>query len=309
MGQTSSATRHDSTSVGAGEHFAEPPRPIDSVRIRLQELPPHVVQTRLDAANDDAANERVAQPRIDAVLTACKLALTDLEGLHRRFADTTDLDVTGYSRAAAIWLLSGRTLGLLRALLVQVEAGIANEAMVTGRAIHEALRVLFAFSVPDANDLVRLWLDDEGQHGYVKQGPARDAEGRFERALAEAMEAAGVPALPPTREKTEALYDRMSRVAHNRRSSCVDAVFEAGRMMAYGRHPSPIRRAGYAAWAASMTTEVVDSVGEALHALHALYSRQGFFTDRIVPLRDAIEAVRVSAPLDEQSIRRAAGTT
>jgi hypothetical protein len=139
----------------------------------------------------------------------------------------------------------------------------------------------------------------------MKQGPARDAEGRFERALAEAMEAAGVPAAS-IREKTEALYDLMSRVAHNRRSSCVDAVFEAGRMMAYGRHPSPIRRAGYAAWAASMTTEVVNSVGD---ALRALYSHDGLFTDRIVPLRDAIEAVRVSAPLDEQSIRRAAGTT
>jgi hypothetical protein len=291
--------------VAAESNPPQPPRPIDGIRIRARKMPGDVAQARLAAAADNAANEEVARPRIDAVLTACKLVAQDLEGLHSRYAEVTDLGLTGYSRASAIWLLSGRSLGLLRALLVQVEAGIGNEAMVTGRALHEANRVLFAFSVPDADDLVRIWLDDEGRHGYVKQGPARAAEQRYEDALAQAMEGAGLTPLESTREKTEELYDRMSRVAHSRRSSCVNSVWEPARQMAYGWHPSPLRRAGAASWAASMTGEVVNSVGD---ALRALYGKEKFFTNRIVPLRESLEAVRRTAPLDEESIRRAAGT-
>ena len=111
--------------------------------------------------------------------------------------------------------------------------------------------------------------------------------------------------LEGTREKTEELYDRMSRVAHSRRSSCVNSAWERGREMAYGWHPSPLRRAGAASWAASMTEEVINSVGD---ALRALYSQESFFTERIAPLRDAVQAVRRMNPLDEASIRRAAGT-
>jgi len=284
----------------------EPKRPIDGAPIRTRELPTEVAQARLDATADDAANEKAARPRIDAVLTACKLAAHELETLHRRYAEITDLDLTGYSRASAIWLLSGRTLGLLRALLVQVEAGIGNEVLITGRAIHEASRVLFAFAAPGADDVVRLWLEDEGRTGYVKQGMARAAEERYETALAETMQDAGLTRIGSTKEKTETLYDLMSRAAHNRRSSCVDAVWEPGRQMAYGWNQSAIRRAGYTAWAASMTTEVLNSVGD---ALRALYSQPRFFTERILPLVKGIDAVRQSAPLDEQSIRRESGTS
>lgn len=284
----------------------EPKRPVDGVRITARDGPPaNVVQARRAAAADDARNEEVARPRIEAVLTACKLVAQELERLHQLYADRTDADLTGYSRASALWLLSGRLLGLHRALLVQVEAGICNEALITSRAIHEAARVLFAFGATTADDLVRVWLDDEGRHGYVKQGPARAAEERYQDELAEAMDRAGVPRLPSVREKTETLYDLMSRAAHNRRSSCLDSVSPPGRMMAYGRHPSPIRRAAYVSWAESMTGEVVNAVGD---ALRALFSQPRFFTDRIEPLRRELEAVRMSAPLDEASIRRAAGT-
>lgn len=54
-----------------------------------------------------------------------------------------------------------------------------------------------------------------------------------------------------------------------------------------------------------MTGEVVNAVGD---ALRALFSQPRFFTDRIEPLRGELEAVRMSAPLDEASIRRQAGT-
>jgi hypothetical protein len=298
---------------GTLDHMTQPPsptkpdlpRPVDGIKYQVRDLPADVAQARLLAAADDAANEKVAGPRIAAVLTVCKLVAQELERLHQGFADRTDLDLTGYSRASAIWLLSGRILGLHRALLVQVEAGVCNEAMVTGRAIHEASRVLFAFGVPDADDLVRVWLNDQGRHGYVKQRPARDAQARYEAALDEAMQRAGLPGLPSPIEAIEELYDKLSRPAHNRRSSCVDSVWEPGRRMAYGYNPSAIRRAGTASWAASMTGEVLNSVGD---GLRALYSRRMFFVEEIVPLQQSLEAVRVSAPLDERTIREAAGT-
>jgi hypothetical protein len=277
-------------------------RPLD-VKVTARPLPAPAAQLRLHGAVDNARNDPVAGPRITAVLTACKLVGQQLEGLHQRYANNTDLDLIGYSRAAALWLLSGRILGLLRALLVQVEAGICNESVITGRAIHEAARILFAFSVPGEETLVRLWLDDEGRYGYVKQGPARAAIERYENALAEAMTRSGLPAIPGTREKTEEVYDRQSRVAHSRRSSCVDSVWDPARVMAYGYQPSTIRRAGYARWAASMTGEVINAVGD---ALRALYGQPGFFTERIAPMHKQLEAVLASSPLDETSIRAAA---
>jgi hypothetical protein len=96
------------------------------VPVNVRELPAAVVQARLDAAAIDAAEIEVAAPRISAVLAACKIVMQQLEALHRNYADRTDLDLFGYSLASAVWLLSGRTLGLARALLVQVEAGICN---------------------------------------------------------------------------------------------------------------------------------------------------------------------------------------
>jgi hypothetical protein len=279
--------------------------PIDRLPIRRRPVPAEVTQLRTEATADDDANSAVAQPRIEAVLTACELVAQQLEDLHRACVDMTDLDPAGYSRAGAIWLLSGRILGLHRALLAQAEAGIGDEAAVTGRAIHEACRVLFAFSVPDEQEIVRLWLDDEGRHGYVKQGEARAAERRYEEALAAAMERVGLSPIDSAIGKTEEMYDKLSRVAHSRRSSCLASWWNPGRQMAYGVQSSAIRRAGAVSWASSMTGEVVNAVGD---ALRALYSQPQFFSEQIAPLQKALDAVRESAPLDETSIRQAAST-
>ena len=274
------------------------------VPIQRRKLSADVAQWRLADAADNSNNDEVAQPRIEAMLTACKLTAQQLEEWHRRVADETDLDLTGYSRASAIWLLSGRCLGLLRALLVQVEAGICTEAIVTGRAIHEATRVLMVFDDPDEDELLRLWLDDEGKYSYVQPKAAREANDRYEQKLAEAMERSGLPRIRATKDLAEELYDRQSRVAHSRRSSVVDAVWLPGRQMAYGFHPSAIRRAGYASWAGTMTVEVTNAVGDALRAFFG----PGFFANEVVPLRESVDAVRRDAKLDERSIRRDAAT-
>jgi hypothetical protein len=268
----------------------------------LRDLPAEVVAARDRQREDDERTEPVAAPRIAAVLTACKLVLADLEGFHRGVADKTDLELTGYSRAAAIWLVAGRSLGLLRTLLIEIEAGVCTEAMVCGRALHEANQILLCFCNPEEEELVRIWLEDEGKHGYVKPGAARESHARFEEQLDEAMARIGAEPLGRTKPLTEDLYDKLSRTAHNRRESCEDSVSNPGRQMAYGVHPSPVRRAGYASWAAAVTGEVLNCVGDAMRAFYG----QGFFGEKIQPLIKSVEAVTESAPLDPDSIREAA---
>jgi hypothetical protein len=274
------------------------------VTVKLRELPAEVRVSREREEAENAANEKVARPRIAAVATACRLVLQDLEQLHRTLADVTDLNLTGYSRASALWLLSGRCIGLLRAVLTQVEAGICHEAVATGRALHEAASVLMAFGDPDQAELVRLWLDDAGRPNWVKPKAARQANARYEDRLAEAMRRSGLPEVPSTEPLEEDLYHRLSVFAHSRRSSIVSAVSDSGRWMAYGYHPSAVVRASYVSWGAAMTVATTNAVGDALRAFHG----GDFFSKRIKPLQTAIEAVRETSPLDEAAIRAAAQT-
>ncbi len=74
--------------------------------------------------------------------------------------------------------------------------------------------------------------------------------------------------------------------------------------MGYGRNAPTQWRADAAEWTATLTTEVVLSVGD---GLRALYGRQDFGVRRIAPLVLAIERARASWPLDEESLLRAAG--
>jgi hypothetical protein len=200
--------------------------------------------------------------------------------------------------------MAGRCLGLLEALLVQAGAGICTESIVTVRAIHEATRLLQVLGDPDEDDLLRRWLDDDRPNDWVRPKVVRDALDRADAKLAEAMEAAGVPRLPGMREQTEDLYDQQSRVGHSRRSAVLDSVCEPARAMFYGYHPSLLRRAAYAELAVAMTFEVTQAVGSALEPFYGV----GFYRGRIVPLVEAVQAVEQASPLDEQSIRREAGT-
>jgi hypothetical protein len=284
------------TRPGAGARDLE-------VKIKARDLPQGVVELRKTAAERDAKLEEVVQPRIAGVIGTCRSLARQLQGWHASIADRTDLDLTGHSRASAIWLLSGRCLGLLEVLMVQAEAGIDNEATIVGRAIHEANRILFAFIAdPDDDALVRVWLDDEGKYGYVKQGAARAVNDRFEEKLNAALVAQGLPAIGTTKAGSEELYDRLSRTVHNRRSSCVSSVWVAGRSMAYGIAPNPLRRATTAEWTAAVTVEVANAVGDALRAFFG----DGFFVSDVAPLILEVEAVRQSLPLDETAIFEAA---
>jgi hypothetical protein len=273
------------------------------VEVKPRDLPHEVVELRKAAAERDEKLKEVVQPRIAGVIGTCRSLAHQLQAWHASIADRTDLDLTGYSRASAIWLLSGRCLGLLEVLMVQAEAGIDNEATIVGRAIHEANRILLAFIAdPDDDVLVRVWLDDEGKYGYVKQGAARAVNDRFEEKLNAALVEQGLPAIGTTKAGSEKLYDRLSRTVHNRRSSCVSSVWVAGRSMAYGIAPNPLRQATTVEWTASVTVEVANSVGDALRA----FLGEGFFVSHVAPLIRELEAVREALPLDEKAILEAA---
>lgn len=253
---------------------------------------------------DNAANERVVKTRASAQYTACRFVLDQLQAWHRALADETDLELVAYSRSSAVWLLSGRMLGLAEAMWVQINAGISNEIMVTGRAIHEAARVLPVLRDIEEGELLHIWLRDDGKYRYVKPKNARDALARYEEKLGEAMTQKGLPKIPGSTEAMEEMYDRLSRSAHNRRSACLDSTWEPGRMMAYGRHPSPFRRGAAVEWGCAMTVEVALSVADGLEIFYGY----GFAVKSVAPLIQSIEAVREAEPLDEESIRRATGT-
>ena len=279
------------------------PEPEENLDVPLarRELPDEVRRLREAERVDDAAHRQTAKTRAAAHLAACRAALADLAACHSRVVEVTDLDPLARSRPAAIWLIAGRCLGLLEALLTQIEAGICNEAIVTARSLHESNRLLAVFGDPTEEELLRLWLADEGKLEYPKPGPTRSAVSRFEERLAEAMEAADLQPLPRTEPLSADLYDRMSRAVHNRRSSCLDSYSPGGRIMAYGRHPSAIRRAAYALWADGMAVETVQAVGDALGRFYG----PDFYVERIKPLVTGIEAMETDASVDPESIRSA----
>lgn len=188
-------------------------------------------------------------------------------------------------------------------LLVQVEAGVDNEALITGRAIHEASQIVFAFRSGEADELVHLWLEDEGRHGYVKQKPARDAQDRFAASLEEAMKRRGMNTIAPVRHLVEELYDQMSRTAHSRRSSCVIRLGGwAPDVVRDPPLPTQARRCG--AMGGIDDGRVTISAGDAL----AAFFEPDSFSREIRPIQQSIAAVGNSSPLDQTEIQRQAGT-
>jgi hypothetical protein len=280
--------------------------PLEDRKTNRRPVPLDVQELRDFQQQFNKANAKVADPRISAHIDASRAVLDRLEGLHRYLADETDLELVVHSRGSAVWLLSGRLLGLTEAMWVQVKAGIANEVLVMGRSMHEAARVLGAILDQDEEKLLRLWLGDSEKGHYVRPKAARDAAARIETKLIEEMKRLGYePASEgKSKEMNEQMYDLLSRAAHNRRSACLESVWEPGRKMAYGWQPSVLHRAYYVSWAGHITVEVVHAVGDAL----AAFFGDDFFTTEMQPLIDRIERVIRDHPLREEQIREAAGT-
>jgi len=73
-------------------------KPSLEIELRLRDLPAEVKRSRELARQENERLELAARPRMEAQLHACKMALEQLKDWHRRVADTTDLQLTGYSR-------------------------------------------------------------------------------------------------------------------------------------------------------------------------------------------------------------------
>jgi hypothetical protein len=178
-----------------------------NAKIRPRVLPERLLGLRAQAADVDRREWAVVRPRIDAHLTAYKRLVADMEAMHAHVVETTDLDPAAYSRPAAMWLTAGRCLGLARLAIVAVEADVCGEVLVVLRGLLEARDLLDALGDQDEDDLLRLWLKDDGKHKYVSHRKSLDAQQRFEDKLAEAMHrqgcrGRGAPWSTPARRRT-----------------------------------------------------------------------------------------------------------
>jgi hypothetical protein len=271
--------------------------------LEFRDLPADVVELREAATALYARHEAVAGPRIAAHLEVCNDAYGELSRYHAGVADRLDFDLSGNTRPAALWALSGRCLGLLRAVLVQVEAGVCCEAFVSGRGLHEALQLLLVVSLPPEEAILRKWLDDKGKHEYVSATQSQKANGRLGHKLTELVSAAGADDVVPDMAKASGdLYDMLSRAGHNRRQAVLDAVSVPLRRMTVGYDPDPLNRALYTSWATTMTLEVVAFVGDAV----GLFIQSDFGTKVVEPLHQRINDVRRTYPLDRAALLRAA---
>jgi hypothetical protein len=267
--------------------------------ISKRELPQEVRGKRELAAQEDERSTKVLEPRIEAHIAAYEIALQELEDFHQRLADETDLDLIGDTRLAAVWQMAGRCIGLARAILVLLRLGFCGEAVVLGRSLHEADRLLDAFADSQECDLLDQWLSDEGRHRWVRPRETREARDRSELRLDEAMRQAGVPPVKRTWNLSDELYDRYSAAAHNRRAWVQDAVSPDLRTMARGPHPSTIRRAVTIASVGGLVEEAVQSIGDALSRFYG----PKFFAKHIQPLITSFKAMRDTQPLDIDSRR------
>jgi hypothetical protein len=254
--------------------------------IARRELPADVRRNReMQAAADEADRQRYEQT-INAHLTAFRIALDALEADHQRRGDELDFDLVADTRPAAMWQMAGRCIGIARLILDALALGYTAEVLHLARALHEADRLLDAFSDHDEGELLRTWLADEGDE-WVRPFHARKAQARFEQRLADAMTEEG------KEERTRRLYDQFSRAAHHRRQWVQDAVAPELRTMLRGPTAAWARRAMTTAMVVGVVEEAVMSVGDALERFHG----QGWYKQNVEPYIASFAVLRTEQPL------------
>jgi hypothetical protein len=204
----------------------------------------------LRAAN--AQNERILRPLIELHLTAYDAVLDDLGAAHAAAGENPRLDLVGTSRHAAMWLVTGRCIGLARASLDLVRLGYASEAVPTIRSLHEANRLLSVSALGGEDELVSRWIAGR----TVGRAALMHASQRQEEAIRAEMLQAGVEPPMSTKSYFDCQYGRLSEVAHQRRKHLLDQVAADARLMAAGPHPD---------WRARSAT--VDHFGDILGEL------------------------------------------
>jgi hypothetical protein len=252
-------------------------------------LPDQVRRDRERQAAVDEIDRRRYEPAIRANIAAHRIALDALAKTHQILADEYDFDVVGDTRQAAVWQMAGRCIGISRLICDALELGYTADVMHLARALHEADRLLFVFTVPEETKLLRRWLTGE----YVKPQHVRTAELRFEKNLARTMREAGLPTLKRTDALTLEIYDQHSAAAHHRRRWTQDAVTPALRTMIRGRTDSWLRRAGTTAALLAVVEEGVQAVGDGLSS----FVGPGWYEESVKPLLEGFAAVRLAHAL------------
>jgi hypothetical protein len=255
-------------------------------------LPEEVKENRAAQSEQDKANCAKYEPRIEAQVAAHRLAIDFLVETHHWIADQVGFDLDGETRAAAIWAMSGRCLGIARLMLDGIALGYTAELLHLARAEHEASRLAEIFGTEEGTELLRKWLADEGNE-WVRPSEVRKADEAYERRLADAMREAGLDEIPSTTEQSKFLYGEHSQAAHHRRRWTLDAVSPALRTMITGPTDNWLRRAGTAAAMLGVVEECVISIGGCLSG----FLPDGWYAEKVKPFLETFRALRQSQPL------------
>jgi hypothetical protein len=256
-------------------------------------MPDEVRQARTEFERANARNRSILEPLMQAHLTAYDAALTELEQAHGLVADTTDLELDAATRQAAMWLITGRCIGLARAACALVSSGYTGEAMPVLRSLHEASRLLALMTFPGEDAVVDRWL--RGRH--VGRGEIMSALDRQEEAMRVEMIKGG--RVPPrtTGKGFERQYGQWSEIAHHRRRHFVDQVSIPARMMAIGSHPDWRARATAVEHLGWNLSALVSSGGSAFGHLLG----QTWFHDRFQPTLRALFELMERIPLADMA--------
>jgi hypothetical protein len=278
------------------------PEPADlEPEISIRELPSRVAAARERSRREDQRLSALVEPRIAGHIATYGMAVDAVARLHQQIADRTDIDLSGDTRWAAMWLVSGRSIGFARAVIVLARSGIGDEALPTARALHESVRLLEAVSNGHDRQLVTRWLEDDDER-HVRPREVRAANEAAETLVAEAMIAAGEQPLPSTRELSDKLYHRMSVVTHNRRQAIDLVVASNLRRMACGRHPSPVGRGQAVFTLGTIIEEAVRETGRCLSLFLGPEVSGEWLADTLRPTLASFEAVRADQPLEEAAL-------
>lgn len=276
-----------STDGSNGDHG---PELVDEFTVNTryrEQIPTDIIERRAVQTTADNADRARLESAIEAHIAAHLMAIDYLEECHQWVADHWDFDLDGESRPAAIWQMSGRSIGIARLICDSLRLGYTAELLHLARALHEADRLIDVFALAEGTELLRKWLADEGNE-WVRPGEVRKALDAFEDRLAARMRELGLPELEKAQDKSRFMYEHQSQAAHHRRQWSQDAVLPELRTMIRGPSTHWERRAITTAAMLAVVEEAIMSVGDGLSP----FFPDGWYADRVRPLLDALEAMR-----------------
>jgi hypothetical protein len=262
------------------------------LEVQRRELPSEVARLRLIVRAQQAERDAQMQPLLDAHIEVYAAAIEALIATHREIGDRTDLDLTGETRWAAMWLLAGRCLAISRVVLHDLRGGFTSEGIGSMRALHEAVQLLSAISFHLEEDAVRRWLAGE----WIPPREVREIQGRKQTLADERMRELGIePEGGDLVQLGRDLYGSLSESAHHQRGGFPESVAPALREFVYGPHPDATKRASHVEYGGHLLEEVVIVVGDAFADMLG----RDYFTQVVRPLQELMERVRRESPLSD----------